>query len=48
MDVFIIACDTSCMEAEIIACYLLPYLLHGAESFLRSNWFLASQEIPRI
>ena len=24
------------------------YLLHGAESFLRANWFAASQEIPRI
>ena len=27
--------------------YLLTYLLHGAESFLRS-WFAASQEISRI
>jgi hypothetical protein len=26
----------------------LTYLLHGAESFLRSNRFTASQEIPRI
>ena len=26
----------------------LTYLLHSAESFLRSNWFAASQEIPRI
>ena len=24
------------------------YLLHGADSFLRSYWFAASQEIPRI
>jgi len=30
--------------------YLLPYLLHGAKSFLRSELvnFAASQEIPRI
>jgi len=27
---------------------LLTYLLHGAESSLRSNQFVASQEIPRI
>jgi len=26
----------------------LPYLLHGAESFLRTNRLSASQEIPRI
>ena len=30
-----------------ILTYLLTYLLHGAESFLR-NCFAASQEIPRI
>ena len=32
------------------ALYLLTYLLHGAESFLRSQLvnFAASQEIPRI
>jgi len=28
--------------------YLLTYLLHGAESFLKANWFAASQEIPRV
>ena len=28
--------------------YYLTYLLHGAESFLRNNWFAASQEISRI
>ena len=28
--------------------YLLTYLLHGAESFFRSYWSAASQEIPRI
>jgi len=36
---------------RIITCllpYLLTYLLHGAESFLRINRFSASQEIPRI
>ena len=28
--------------------YLLTYLLHGAESFLKANWSAASQETPRI
>ena len=28
--------------------YTLTYLLHGVESFLRTNRFAASQEIPRI
>ena len=28
--------------------HLLTYLLHGAESCLWTNWFAASQEIPRI
>ena len=28
--------------------YLISYLLHGAKSFLRTNRFSASQEIPRI
>ena len=28
--------------------YLLIYLLQGAESFVRSNWFAASQGIPPI
>jgi hypothetical protein len=28
--------------------YLLTYLLHGAESFFRTNRFAASQDIPRI
>ena len=27
---------------------LLTYLLHGAESFLKANWFAASHKIPRI
>ena len=26
----------------------ISYLLHGAESLLSTNWFAASQEIPRI
>jgi len=41
MDAYIIARDTSCMELEIIACYLLTYLRHGAEPFLRS-WLVLS------
>ena len=27
---------------------ILTYFLHGAESFWETNWFAASQEIPRI
>jgi len=34
-------------SASVHLTYLLTYLLHGAQSFLRS-WFAASQEIPRI
>jgi hypothetical protein len=34
---------------KVLLIYLLTYLLHGAESFLRSYLvFAASQEIPRI
>jgi hypothetical protein len=39
------------LAASSFLCYILqPYLLHGAESFLRSQPvnFAASQEIPRI
>jgi hypothetical protein len=28
-----------------IFAYILTYLLHGAESFLKSNWFAAGHEI---
>jgi hypothetical protein len=32
----------------VVIINILIYLLHGAESFLRTNRFSASQEIPRI
>jgi hypothetical protein len=38
------------IDLHCYSTYLLTYLLHGAESFLRSYQvnFAASQEIPRI
>ena len=36
------------MSSAYLLTYSLTYLLHGAESSLRSNRFAASQEIPRI
>ena len=36
------------MESSVLHTYLLTYLLHGAESFLRTNCCAASEEFPRI
>jgi hypothetical protein len=43
-----VPCHLRRNQLTCLLTYLLTYLIHGAEPFLRSNRFADSQEIPRV